>query len=85
MSLLIKARPGTFGWIFFLNRPSLKLDQLPYPPMLVTPVLPITTWLLDMTVAFAPSAVALVKALLPVELEIKEADPMAVLLPPVVL
>ena len=53
----MKSRPITFSSTFFLKRPSEIVDQAWAPPILVTEVLPILTWLLAVIDALLPIAV----------------------------
>src|SRR4051812_48175150 len=56
----MKASPGTSSVTFFFNLPSDRLVQLVKPPMEVTVLLPMRTWLEALTVAWKPRAVLLV-------------------------
>ena len=76
----MKSKPGTFCWILVLYRPSDKLVHAANPPIEVTKLLPIRTWLLAVVTAWYPTAVALV--LVPPVKSGPAWKPMAVLLPP---
>src|SRR5450432_556377 len=55
-SFLMNSSPATFSLIFFLKRPSDRVDQPTWPPILVILPSPSRIWLSAVTIVLLPSA-----------------------------